>query len=190
METFFIEFVKILVPSIVVFITAYLILSSFLENQLKVKTLEVQQKQREDNIRHYQDSLPLRLQAYERLALYLERINPQNLIMRTQTQMADNAGLTVPEMQMILISNIRTEFEHNLTQQLYVSTEGWLLVKVVTEEIISVISSIAQQLPTDASATDLSRQVLEYFIQSDHPIPTQGALEKLKEEVRELFSAG
>ncbi|MFK7904676.1 MAG: hypothetical protein AB8B69_06110 [Chitinophagales bacterium] len=174
MPEFLIEILKYVIPSLIVFLTAYFILSKLLEDGLKRQELERRIEQRSQ-------ALPLRLQAYERLALYLERISPHHLLSRNQGDFA-----TAPEQQIVLISSVRMEFEHNITQQLYVSRKVWGLVKVTTEETITIINRVASSLPSDASGRDLIRAIFEYVIESETS-PTDDALEVLNAEAKQLL---
>ncbi len=179
---FVLEILKFTLPAVIVLIAAYLMISSMLDNALKQKQLELNMKQAEANKNTKSEMLPLRLQAYERLALYLERINPQGLVNRLRQE-----DMTAPEFHYALISSIRLEYEHNLTQQLYISSEAWMLIQGVTEETISIINQIASSLPTDASGTDLGMRIIQHFLGNDLPIPSYKALEQLKDEIRMMF---
>ena len=75
--------------------------------------------------------VPLRLQAYERMALFLERIEPNQLVLRIH-----NPGLSVPEEQNLLLTAIRSEFEHNLSQQIYISNEVWNQIYLAKEDTV------------------------------------------------------
>ena len=116
MEQFF-EILKYILPSLVVFITVYFLYKLFVQTQERQKVLQL--KQESKNV-----ILPLRLQAYERVVLYLERITPSNLVIRL-----NNPALNVAQFQMLILSAIRNEYDHNLSQQLYISSFGWGTVK-------------------------------------------------------------
>jgi hypothetical protein len=107
------------------------------------------------------DTLQLQLQAYERLILLTERIAMPNLINRL-----NQPGLSGKDMQMVLTHNIRQEFDHNITQQLYVSTEAWDAVRNLKDQNIHIINQVASYLPPDVSGTDLNRQLLEMIVQN------------------------
>lgn len=106
-------------------------------------------------------SLPLQLQAYERLILFSERISLPNLISRT-----NQPGLTARDLQIMLTQSIKQEFEHNVTQQIYVTPEAWDAVRNLKEQNIHVINQVASFLPPDASGTDLSKYLLEMLMQN------------------------
>lgn len=104
---------------------------------------------------------PLQLQAYERLMLLVDRIALPNLISRTSA-----AGLTSRDMQAVLTTTIRQEFEYNVTQQIYVSHESWEAVRNLKDQNILIINQIASFLPAEATGQDLSRSILEMLMQS------------------------
>ncbi|MEO7393790.1 MAG: hypothetical protein ABIU11_02545 [Chitinophagaceae bacterium] len=105
------------------------------------------------------DSMPLRLQAYERLVLLTERVSLPNLISRLH-----QPGISSHEMKIILNENIKQEFEHNSTQQLYVSQEGWDAVRNLKEQNIMVVNQVSNSLPPTASGSDLNKKILEVIM--------------------------
>jgi len=134
-------------------------------------------------VRSQQDALvlPLRLQAYERLTLFLERISPNQLLPRL--------GGMVPtslDFQQVLLTEIREEYNHNLAQQIYLSPEAWSLVTNAMNEVQALINQSAAEVAPDAPAIELSRRILEAVIQQNHQ-PTEPALRMLKEEVQRLI---
>ncbi len=105
------------------------------------------------------DSVPLRLQAYERLVLLTERIALPNLISRL-----NKPGVSAYEMKIILAENIKQEFEYNSTQQLYVSPVSWDAVRNLKEQNIMIVNQVAASLPDSASATELNKKILELIL--------------------------
>ena len=103
----------------------------------------------------------LQLHAYERLILLCERIALPELISRI-----NQPGLTAREMQFLLTSNIRQEFEHNITQQIYVSAESWDAIRNLKDQNIHIINQVASYLPAEASGTDLNKHLLEMIVQN------------------------
>ena len=101
------------------------------------------------------NTLQLQLQAYERLILLTERIALTNLISRI-----NEPGVSGPDMQMMLTQNIKQEFDHNITQQLYVTTEAWEAIRNLKEQNVHIINQVASYLPPDVSGTDLNKQLL------------------------------
>lgn len=125
--------------------------------------------------------LPLQLQAYERLALYVDRITPQSLIGRIY-----QPGISAVDMQISMVQSIKTEYEHNITQQIYVSTMTWEAVKTLKEQTISVINQVAIQLPPDAPALELNRQLLEVFMQAGES-PAELTAQIINTEAKKLM---
>lgn len=118
------------------------------------------------------ESMPMRLQAYERLVLLTERIALPNLISRL-----NQPGISAYEMKMILTENIKHEFEYNSTQQLYVSPVSWDAVRNLKEQNIMIVNQVSGTLPPTASAADLNKKILEVIMSQ----PT-GALHELVAE--------
>ena len=128
--------------SIIVLVTVVIIynvynsqtIKTFVENEQKKTILEIQKIQ-ESEVRKV--VTPIQLQAYERLVLFLERMTPNNLVLRCY-----QAGMTTQLLKNVMIQNIRDEFEHNLSQQLYISEQAWIYIKNAKEDMINTINSI------------------------------------------------
>lgn len=104
---------------------------------------------------------PLKLQAYERLILLADRISLPNLISR-----CNQPGLSVREMQSLLVQTIRQEFDHNITQQIYVSPEAWDAVRNLKEQNLLIINQVSSYLPESATGQDLNKSLLEMVMQN------------------------
>lgn len=135
----------------------------------------------EQRLAHHQLITPLRLQAYERMALFLERITPNNLILRTA-----GSATTTPELHQLLLREIRDEFNHNLAQQIYIGADTWEIIRNAKEEIVTLINLSAQDVPKDAPATELARGIMKRVIEQESPA-VYTALNVLKKEVQVLF---
>jgi len=168
------DFIKILVPSVLVLYAMYLTVRSFINKERDEKILNIKMKNAET-------ITPIRLQAYERMVLFLERINPNNLLVRL-----NKGNLTSSEFQHVLLNEVREEFSHNMSQQLYMSEEAWELVRHAKEEVISLVNNCAQQLNRQSTATDLSRVIFNRLMEEQKE-PTATALKYIKEEVRINF---
>ncbi len=125
--------------------------------------------------------LPLRLQAYERIVLFLERIAPNNLIIRV-----NRPELNAYQLQSALIKTIREEFEYNLSQQLYISSKAWEMVNNAKEETIKLINIAAGQIPETASSAELVRVIFDAVMNTDK-LAVHVTLETVKDEIRQLF---
>jgi hypothetical protein len=170
----FLEILKYILPSGVVFATAYFLIRFFLENENRKKMLEIKMS-------NQNASMPIRLQAYERIILLLERISPGSLVLRV-----NQPGMTAFQLQAALIQNIRDEFEHNLAQQIYLSSAAWELAKNAKEETIKLVNIAASKLNESASALNLGSVIFELSANSDK-LPVTTAIEYIKKEVRQLF---
>ena len=105
------------------------------------------------------NALQLKLQAYERLTLFAERAGIKNMVSRVIYTNQSAIG-----MQTDLLEELRTEFDYNTTQQIYVSKEVWQAVSKLKDQNIYIINQLAAPLPPDATAMDLSRQLIEYSL--------------------------
>ncbi len=169
------EILKYTLPALIVFLTAFFLLSRYMQKEATQKAIELRMKRDKEIIM-------LRLQAYERLALFLERINFASVISRVRTpDMLSN------ELQYAMVKNIREEFEHNLSQQVYVSSDAWNLIVSAKEEMMKTVNLIGTQLPPEASSGQLINAIFTGIQNANSPIPTEHALEYLKAECRQLF---
>lgn len=168
------EIIKYTLPALIVFLTAFFILRAMIKN-------EEQKRNQEINLASHKTILPIRLQAYERITMFLERISPESLIMR-----ANQPNMTASQLQNELISTIRAEFDHNLSQQVYISHEAWEMVKKARAGIIQLINNASEQIKPEASSITLSKKILEMIM--EHKItPIGSALIFIKKEVQELY---
>lgn len=125
--------------------------------------------------------LPLKIQAYERTTLFLERINPESLIMRNH-----RAGMTSLEIQRELLRNIREEFEHNLAQQIYLTNATWEIVCSAKEEMTKLIKLAGTQVEGTASALAYTETFL-IMAGKLQQLPTKIAIEKVRSEIKLLL---
>lgn len=125
--------------------------------------------------------LSLRLQAHERLIVFIERINPSNLFIRVHQQ-----GISLTELQATILNEIRSEYQHNITQQLYISTATWDVVKKLKDDTIAMVNNGVKSLPGDATGVDLSRKVLQHMAGVEHN-PYDLTLDLIKKDIHQLF---
>lgn len=123
--------------------------------------------------------LPLRLQAFERVTLLLERIDPNSILIRIKPKSND-----VELYESLLINSVEQEYEHNLTQQVYLSTASWNVVKTSKNATIQAIRQAAMNEKVD-TADKLRETLLNHFIEKT--TPSQNALSYIKDEISELF---
>jgi len=168
------EIVKYTLPSVIVFATAYYLVKSFFEKEDKKRLIEV-------SIGNQKLLTPLRLQAYERIVLFLERISPDNMAIRLQ-----QSGMPAKQLQMQMLNSIRSEFEHNLSQQIYMGQATWEAVISAKESIVKLVNAASMRMPENASAIDLSRMMLEMYLSVDQP-PVTSTIFIIKQELNETF---
>lgn len=125
--------------------------------------------------------LNLRMQAAERFALYLERINPGRLVMRLH-----RSGMSAAMLQNEILRTIREEFDHNLSQQIYVSETSWELIKNAKEEMIKFVSATGSGMKEKASGLDFSRKLFEAASKIEK-LPSEIALAHLRAETKRFF---
>lgn len=169
-----VEFIKILVPASVVLYAAYLLVRAFIQREIELKKLEVRG-------RSIETILPNRLQAYERMTLFLERISPQNLLVRLNAP-----GLPAREFHQLLLGEIRNEYNHNASQQVYMSEDVWSLIKNAKEDLIVVINDAASEMKMEATSLDLSKKIFEKSVNKSVD-PIAHALTELKKEIQRTF---
>ena len=171
------EILKYILPAIIVLISNVIIINKFLLNSHKRKQLAIFEE-------GMKTTLPLKMQAYERLTMFLERIHPREIIPRLY-----QTGMSAKELQMALIATIKAEFEHNLTQQVYVSTEVWRTVQTVKEQELVMINQIASQLPPEATANELQKRIVDFLIKgTSDDTPREIALELINNEAKMVLS--
>lgn len=169
-----VELIKIIVPASIVLYAAYLLVRSFIAREIDLKKLEIRS-------RSIETTLPLRLQAYERMALFLERISPNNLLLRLAVP-----GLPAKEFQQILLNEIRDEYNHNVSQQIFMSEVVWDLVRNAKEDLIMTINDAITDVPSEGTTIDLSKRIMERVMtKSVDPIAL--AMSELKKEIQQAF---
>ncbi|MDR1667117.1 MAG: hypothetical protein LBS03_05425 [Bacteroidales bacterium] len=173
MELFF-DILKITLPSVILLIAVVYVVGGFLHNSEKRQQLKVAATNR-------QIILPLRLQAYERLILFLERISPESILLRANYP--DKSG---EQLHQELLQTIRSEFEHNLSQQLYVSIDAWNSVKNAKNYTVSLINAAAKEMGDNVSAIELSRKIIGMTTEMEQ-LPAQKAINELKSDIQTIF---
>lgn len=167
-----ISYVAYLLPAIVVGLVAYYFFKGHTANEEGRRRYLIQKEAQNK-------ALPMRMQAYERITLFLERIDPNKILIRVKP-FADE----VSKYEELLIKNIEQEFEHNLTQQIYLSNECWNLVNAAKNATIHIIRQGAMH--EKAGTADTMREWLLRNFMEDIT-PSQKALVFVRKEVSELF---
>jgi hypothetical protein len=172
--SYILEMLKYILPAAIVFLTVNFLLKNFFENEYQRRSLSL----KAENIKLV---TPIKLQAYERLVILMERMTPNSLIFRV-TQ----PGISASQLKVDLIQDIQSEFNHNVSQQIYVSPQTWQMVRIAKEEMINIINTSYSQLGPNAVGLDLSKAIFETMIQMES-IPTQKALDFLRKEFHLIF---
>jgi hypothetical protein len=171
---FLADLLRYILPSLIVFVATFLTLKQFMDSQNRMKALELKM----DN---QKDMTPIRLQAYERIVLFLERINPSNLVLRVH-----RPGMSARMLQAELTRTIRQEFDHNLSQQIYMGNNAWELTRNAKEEMIKLVNLTSGRLNDQATGVELSQLILEATSKMEK-LPTQIAIDYIKEEIATYF---
>ena len=127
------------------------------------------------------EMVPLRMQAYERLALFLERMQPSNLLLRVQ-----KPNMTSSMLHSVLLKTIRSEFDHNMSQQVYVSDAVWQLINKGKDQLIGVINQNVTSVSPDSDATEFGKLIIEASLEQQKWFIDE-ALVLLKEELRKNY---
>jgi hypothetical protein len=129
------------------------------------------------------ETLKLRLQAYERLTLFAERASLKNLVSRSAAQ---SLGESASAMHNRMVGELKTEYEYNVSQQIYVSKEVWNAVTKLKDQNIFIINQLAAVLPHQASSHELSKSILEYSMTEKAELNTI-VLDALQYEAKKIF---
>jgi len=171
-STLILSYVAYLLPAIVVGVIAYYFFKGHVKNEEGRRRYLVQ-KEAQNKV------LPMRLQAYERVTLFLERIDPNKLLLRVKPY-NDN----IDDYEQLLIKNIEQEYDHNLTQQIYLSQECWNLVNAAKNATIHIIRQGVMH-EKNTTADMLREWLLRNFM--EEVTPSQKSLTYVRKEVSELF---
>ncbi|MEM7106154.1 MAG: hypothetical protein AAF502_23690 [Bacteroidota bacterium] len=163
------EIIKYTLPALIVFLTTYFILKQLLRNQQQIKLMSFKKETQ-------QITLPLKLQAYERLTLFCERSALQNIILRIRSE-----SMSASDLHLAILVAMQKEYEHNVAQQVYVSPELWEIINLAKNETLNIVNKVVRELPENATGLDLSRAIFEF--EKTLPVnPLQKALLGIKKE--------
>lgn len=168
------DLLKVILPAGLVLWAMYLTVSSFIKKDLVQKELDIKAETTKT-------LLPIRLQAYERMALFLERISPNNLLIRL-----NGRAVNVTDFQQLMLTEIREEFSHNLSQQVYMSDEAWTTIKNAMNETVALINLSAKDLAPEAPSLELSKRIFE-VVMNKGVNSSDEALRMVKQEMRTFF---
>ncbi|GAA5024347.1 hypothetical protein GCM10011506_07920 [Marivirga lumbricoides] len=168
------DLLKIIIPAGIVLYAMFLVVKTMLQKQNEARIIEMKSKNKEI-------VLPIRLQAYERMTLFLERISPDQIIKRIH-----RSEMNVVELQFVLLNDIREEFNHNLSQQVYMSDEAWKIIKNAKEELIMLVNQAAKPLDPEAKSIELVKAIYAESLEKRIDSLEYG-LTYLKNEIQQEF---
>lgn len=197
-----IDIVRLTLPALLVFGTAYYffnMLTSRVYNELNNPSQNLSQqallavvkefhakaekdKLAEIKLENQKITLPLKLQAYERCILYLERIAPSAILVRVATP-----NMNTQQLQSALSTTVRTEFEHNLSQQVYISAAAWEKLKIAKEEILKYINTSISGINESNNTTLYAASLLDLENQNPYSAHSE-ALQFIAAEARQLLA--
>jgi hypothetical protein len=168
------DVIKYFVAGMAIFGAAYYILKPQMDRAAKYQLLEFRKSLTSQ-------TLPLRLQAYERLVLFIERVNPASMLIRL-----NSTDYSANELQTMVVAEIREEYQYNVSQQIYVSSRAWGILRRVKDDTISIVTNAAKGLPEGATGLDLSRIILLHLSQQEDN-PYDIALAVIRQDMEEFF---
>lgn len=168
------EVVKYVVPALLVWTAFFYSLRKFFRAEDKRRDFELKKQ-------NSKVATPIRLRAFERLILYLERAKPENIIPKQQSNKMNSM-----ELHAIILKTLRNEFEHNLSQQLYISPKGWQLIKAAKEKLAHLYNSSAAAVDPHSPSIDFGREALStYHNWTENPVDI--AIAHLQLEIKEFL---
>lgn len=170
----FLEILKYILPALIMLIGIWVLLKHFSDKESgknKLQLLAGNQKY----------VTPVRLQAYERIILLLERITVESLALRIQKPKMKSI-----QIQILMLATVRKEFNHNLSQQLYISLNAWAAVRNAKEQVIRAINLTSTKMNPKLNASDFSKALMQTYSEFENR-PIETALEIVKKEAERYF---
>ena len=169
-----VEILKYCIPALCVLLATWLVMRQFYKAEADKRLWELKRLTQKE-------ISPLRLRAYERLALLLERTTPEHMLLEL------NLGeMTILQVQQHLVRTIRMEHEHNMSQQVYVSEEEWAMTQNAKEQTLAFVNTVVQQLPAESTALDYAKTLITAYA-TNGDTPNELALQALKKEAKTLL---
>ena len=171
---YFLDILKYTVAGMGVIWIAFYLFKPYLDRSENIQLIELKKT-------ISSQTLPLRLQAYERVVLFIERVNPANMLIRL-----NGTAYSAAELHTLVVAEIREEYQHNVTQQLYVSTRAWGVTKRIKDDTLSIITNAIKALPENGTGLELSKLILAQLGNLENN-PYDIALNMIKQDMEELF---
>lgn len=167
---------------VIILVIPTILILFFWKKQLEQdELLSLSMNKKENSIEQLKITLPLQITAYERLIVMLERLKPTGLVMRI-----NKPGFNSVKMQLELLGAIRSEFEHNVSMQMYVSDIAWELVVKAKEETVAIVKKAAMSNGVHESVIKLNTEIFRLEQETENKLINL-AINNLKKEVRKLY---
>lgn len=171
---YIISHLDFILPAVLVMILSVYMLNKVLNHDHSRRVFEYKKSVAKEMV-------TLRMQAYERLALFLERMQPSNLLLRVHKPNMKSSTLHA-----VLLKTIRSEFDHNMSQQVYVSDSVWKLINQAKDQLIVTINQNVTSVSPESDATELRNLIIEASFKEQNWLVDE-ALSLLKEELRKNY---
>ena len=168
------QIIALAVAGTITVIFAYFLLKSDIQNYFRFKSLILKKDQQSA-------LLPLKLQAYERMIIFIDRINPANLLLRLH-----QPSIGIAALQELVLNEIRSEFQHNITQQLYIDSTSWDILRKLKDDTIAMVNNVVQNLNDGATGVDVGRKILQHMSTIEEN-PYDLTIKQLKKDIQEMF---
>lgn len=169
-----IEILKYCVPALCVLLATWIVMHKFYKSEAEKRLWELKRLSQKE-------ISPLRMRAYERLSLLLERTTPEHMLIEL------NLGeMTILQVQQHLMRTIRMEYDHNLSQQIYVSDQVWEAILAARDQMVAFINTMAQQMPPESTALEYAKILITAY-KSNGQTANDNAMLALRQEARSLL---
>ncbi len=162
------------IPALIVLVATWIVMHKMYDNEQQKRIWELKRLSQKE-------VSPIRLRAYERLALLLERTTPEHMLANMNLQ-----EMTLIEAQTQLLRTIRLEYEHNLSQQIYVSDEVWDKIIHARDEMGAFVTAMAASMPEGSTTLDYAKTLITAY-STNGETPNSVALSALKDEAKTLL---
>ncbi len=147
----FLEIIKVTLPALIVFLTVFYMFKTYMENEQRKNAIQMRKENKSM-------SFPFKMQAYERLALFCERISLSNLMLRIRDE-----KMSAADLKLAMMVAIQQEYEHNISQQVYVSEDLWKIIMFAKNDTINIINLVSKTVDENASSLELSKSIFNYL---------------------------
>ncbi len=159
------------VPSAIIGAVVYLILNKMMKAESERRNFELQKITAKS-------ITPAKLQAYERMVIFLERIAPDSIL----TRVNNINELTALQLQKSILQQVKQEWEHNISQQLYIRQDTWIMLSNAKESLIQLTNTCAAEVTLDSTALEYAKHIIQTFNKVEKT-PASIAMNMLKRDI-------